>query len=275
MIWLGFMLISAMLLFTRGFLLNREVLQFRSSCKSQSSMGFCDLMLNSSSLNEVNGEKILECTEENVLSKQLNSKMDSSQYCFNNNIKVILIVIDALKYDFAQFNDSLSLGETPPYKNKLTIIHDLLESAPDRGKLLKFIADPPTTTMQRLNGLTTGSLPTFIDLGSNFDTSEINEDNLIDQLVKSKKNITFMGDETLTFMYPGRFTREFPYPSFNVWDLDSVDTNVKAKLVPEIQKKDWDLIIAHFLGVDHCGHRYGPNHIEMKRKLLEMNDVIR
>ncbi|CAF5143536.1 unnamed protein product, partial [Rotaria sp. Silwood1] len=27
--------------------------------------------------------------------------------------------------------------------------------------------------------------------------------------------------------------------------------------------------------VDHCGHRYGPLHIEMKRKLNQMDDVIR
>jgi phosphatidylinositol glycan class O len=43
----------------------------------------------------------------------------------------------------------------------------------------------------------------------------------------------------------------------------------------EIRKKDWSLLIAHFLGVDHCGHRYGPYHSEMTRKLNEMNDMIR
>ncbi|CAF1115745.1 unnamed protein product [Adineta steineri] len=30
-----------------------------------------------------------------------------------------------------------------------------------------------------------------------------------------------------------------------------------------------------FVGVDHCGHRYGPLHIEMKRKLNQMDEVIR
>ena len=38
---------------------------------------------------------------------------------------------------------------------------------------------------------------------------------------------------------------------------------------------EWDVIIAHFLGVDHCGHRYGPSHPEMSRKLDEMNDVLK
>ncbi|XP_054277929.1 GPI ethanolamine phosphate transferase 3-like [Macrosteles quadrilineatus] len=272
--WLGCMLICGMFLFTRGFLLNREVLHFYSSCKSSSSLGFCDIMFNSSAKNEINGEHILECTEENVVSNQLNNKLDSSQFCFNSNIKVILLLIDALSYDFVLYNESL-VENIPPYKNKLPFIDELLKKEPDKGRLYKFIADPPTTTMQRLNGLTTGSLPTFIDVGSNFDTSEINEDNLIDQLVKAKKNITFMGDETLTFMYPGRFRKEYPYPSFNVWDLDSVDSNVRERLVPEVKSNDWDIIIAHFLGVDHCGHTYGPFHSEMARKLTEMNEVIR
>jgi len=33
----------------------------------------------------------------------------------------------------------------------------------------------------------------------------------------------------------------------------------------------WDIVIAHFLGVDHCGHRYGPNHPEMTRKVCAAN----
>jgi GPI ethanolamine phosphate transferase 3 subunit O len=36
----------------------------------------------------------------------------------------------------------------------------------------------------------------------------------------------------------------------------------------------WDLIIAHFLGVDHCGHSFGPNNIEIKRKLKDIDNTI-
>lgn len=43
----------------------------------------------------------------------------------------------------------------------------------------------------------------------------------------------------------------------------------------ELKKRDWDLLIAHFLGVDHCGHKHGPLHHEMGRKLTEMNSVIK
>ena len=38
--------------------------------------------------------------------------------------------------------------------------------------------------------------------------------------------------------------------------------------------RNWDVFIGHFLGVDHAGHKFGPNHQEMARKLGEMNSVI-
>ena len=38
--------------------------------------------------------------------------------------------------------------------------------------------------------------------------------------------------------------------------------------------RNWDVFIGHFLGVDHAGHKFGPSHQEMARKLGEMNSVI-
>lgn len=69
-----------------------------------------------------------------------------------------------------------------PFENKLPIFNELLTNYPNNSRFFQFIADAPTTTMQRLKGMTTGSLPTFIDVGSNFATPEINEDNIIDQV---------------------------------------------------------------------------------------------
>ena len=42
----------------------------------------------------------------------------------------------------------------------------------------------------------------------------------------------------------------------------SVDLGVLEHLMPMLDKADhdWGLLIAHFLGVDHAGHRYGPGH---------------
>lgn len=279
LVWLAYILFSALLLFSRGFFLSRDVLNLFSSCKSKTSSNHCDFVHNTST--RIRGDYILECTEENVMSEHLNmtksSNLDNLQYCLNSTNKVIILIIDALRYDFMQYdNNYTSVSDSlPSYKNKLPVINNLLTKYANSSRLYKFVADPPTTTMQRLNALTTGSLPTFIDIGSNFATPEINEDNLIDQIVHLQKKVVFMGDDTWTSLYPKRFSRQFPFPSFNVWDLDTVDSGIKCHLIKEIKQGDWDVIIAHYLGVDHCGHRYGPEHREMARKLLEMNQYIR
>lgn len=188
--------------------------------------------------------------------------------------RAIIIVIDALKYDFIAYNSSLSVDELP-YKNKFKTIYSLLNNRPLNTRLYRFMADPPTTTLQRLKGLTTGSLPTFVDAGSNFASSEITEDNFVDQLIKQGKFVKFLGDDTWESLFPNRFYKSFSFPSFNVKDLHMVDDGILKSLYSEIRRRDWDVVIAHFLGVDHCGHRYGPNHPAMADKLSQMDHVIR
>ena len=166
--------------------------------------------------------------------------------------KAVILLVDALRYDFCLHNSSL--GSQPGHsQNKLPVLSRL--SAPAHGsgiasgKLYRFMADPPTTTMQRLKGLTTGSLPTFIDVSSNFGSYEISEDNLIDQLVSSGKRVVFAGDDTWSHLFPSSFTKQYPMPSFDVWDLDTVDREVTKVLGAHLKTPNsWDVFIGHFLG---------------------------
>lgn len=148
--------------------------------------------------------------------------MTADRLCFARKSKVVIVLVDALKYEFGIFDENLT--SPLPYQNKLPIIHELMNKHPDRTRLLKFLADPPTTTLQRLKGMTTGSLPTFIDMGSNFATPEINEDNVIDQISRNNLTTVFLGDSTWVELFPKRFKRQFAFPSFNIHDLDTVDT---------------------------------------------------
>uniref|UniRef100_A0A0A9XMR5 GPI ethanolamine phosphate transferase 3 n=2 Tax=Lygus hesperus TaxID=30085 RepID=A0A0A9XMR5_LYGHE len=248
--WISLTLVSALLLFSRGFLMTRTVLKQKSCC----------------SVDSVHLEGIRN--SRNLFAPNSNC---SQKFCLGvGNTRAIIFVVDALRYDFVV---PYSGSEEHYYHNKLTVLDDLVTTK--GARLYKFIADPPTTTFQRVNALTTGSLPTFIDIGSNFASTEINEDNIIDKLRSSNRTVVFMGDDTWIGLYPNRFARQYPYPSFNVWDLETVDNGVKSHLVDELQKSDWDVILAHVLGVDHCGHRYGARHPEMARKLSETNDMLR
>ncbi|KAJ1960699.1 mannose-ethanolamine phosphotransferase gpi13 [Dipsacomyces acuminosporus] len=300
--------------------------------------------------------------------------------------RTIVLVVDALRIDFATWSDALSSTDvgpdshTPlrlkPYHNRLPVIDALTKQHPEQAMLYRFRADPPTTTLQRLKGLTTGQLPTFIDAGSNFAGSAIDEDNWIQALrwpsiytcnqtadssgpnKGHKRNLVFLGDDTWSSLFPQElsdtFTKEAsdgtvpefeangtgirgwarvrPFPSLNVWDLDTVDDGVISRLpmflLPPTQldqslsteeaagmqakreqwrqlvkqpatfshsdfaadgsvntmastrvglkqlHEEWDVMIAHCLGVDHCGHRFGPDHPAISQKLRQMNQVI-
>lgn len=241
--WIVLLHATGIYLFLSGFLLNRTVIPQRSNCHGSSAKS--------------HGNRNRDgCW----LPKRFN--------------RSILLLVDALRFDFMQMQ-SFPNGQQPaPFQNKMPIINSTLATLPRHSRLYRFLADPPTVTMQRLKGLTTGSLPTFIDAGSNFASAAIDEDNWLEQLGRLKRNIVFMGDDTWMQLFPDAFARSWPFPSFNVKDLHTVDNGIMAKLLPEIRGGDWDVLIAHFLGVDHCGHRFGPYHPAMADKLFQMNEVI-
>lgn len=193
--------------------------------------------------------------------------------------KAVVLVVDALRFDFVIPVDPEEPGYNQNFHNNIDALYQSLLQDQGSSLLLKFIADPPTTTLQRLKGLTTGSLPTFIDAGSNFDGSVIDEDNLIKQMFEQGKQVYFVGDDTWDKLFnPFLSNKSVPYESLNVWDLDTVDNGVISYFHEHlIDNKDsgWDVLIGHMLGVDHVGHKYGPNHFTMREKQLQVNEFVR
>ncbi|KAG8945262.1 mannose-ethanolamine phosphotransferase gpi13 [Tulasnella sp. 424] len=189
--------------------------------------------------------------------------------------KAILIIIDALRFDFIAPTSFHPSDEN--HHGILTLPAELTAQNPDRSFIFNAHSDPPTATLQRIKGITTGSLPTFIDIGSNFGASEIAEDSLIHQLTAAGKRVAFMGDDTWTGVYPSSFhpNMTWPYDSFNVEDLHSVDEGVIRHIFPLVRDGGWDFAIGHFLGVDHVGHRVGPSGDAMRAKLKQMDGVLR
>jgi phosphatidylinositol glycan class O len=187
--------------------------------------------------------------------------------------RAVVILIDALRYDF-----TVPVEDDAAFHNAFPFMYDTAVNSPNHAFLRPFIADPPTATLQRLKGLTTGNLPTFVDLGSNFAGTAIEEDNILMQLRDAGKRIVHLGDDTWDSLFPGYFEANLshPYDSFNVYDLHTVDNGVLEHIFPLMERTaDWDVLIGHFLGVDHAGHRYGPDHPAMNDKLRQMDLFVR
>jgi len=215
---------------------------------------------------------------------------------------LVILVVDALRFDFALYNLPKSIGrrldeiqqQQTLWKNQHNNNHgEQQQSLPDwtnrSSRLLQFVADPPTVTMQRLKALTTGGLPTFADISANLGGASVDEDSWVQMLRRlpyQDRGLTvpaqagFVGDDTWVDLYPQGFTDAFPYPSFNTRDLNTVDGGCEKHipdLVDRLRQKsqrrqdELELMVVHFLGVDHVGHTYGPHNKHMDDKLRQMD----
>jgi GPI ethanolamine phosphate transferase 3 subunit O len=97
--------------------------------------------------------------------------------------RLVLIIIDALRFDFLSPEPAPS--PSPYYHHVFTLPSLLTAQYPTHSFIFNAFSDPPTVTLQRIKGITTGSLPTFVDAGSNFAGSQITEDSIVRQMTRS------------------------------------------------------------------------------------------
>ncbi|XP_006877373.1 PREDICTED: GPI ethanolamine phosphate transferase 2-like [Chrysochloris asiatica] len=177
--------------------------------------------------------------------------------------KVVIILIDALRDDFVFGSKGVKFM---PYTTYLV----------EKGAAHSFVAEakPPTVTMPRIKALMTGSLPGFVDVIRNLNSPELLEDNVIRQAKVAGKRMIFYGDETWLKLFPRHFMEYDGTTSFFVSDYTEVDNNVTRHLDSVLKRDDWDVLILHYLGLDHIGHLSGPNSPLIGHKLSEMDGAL-
>ncbi|KAG9296377.1 hypothetical protein G9A89_014969 [Geosiphon pyriformis] len=143
------------------------------------------------------------------------------------------------------------------------------------------LATAPTVTLPRIKALTTGAIPNFLDAILNIaesDTSSslAHQDNWLIQMKRTANmNISFFGDDTWIKLFPNIFHTTDGTTSFVTADTVEVDLNVTRHVLPELKKPHWDVLIFHYLGLDHIGHSSGPHSPMMKPKQIEMDDIVK
>ncbi|XVF61528.1 hypothetical protein PTKIN_Ptkin08bG0136500 [Pterospermum kingtungense] len=136
-------------------------------------------------------------------------------------------------------------------------------------------AAPPTVTMPRLKAMVSGAIGGFLDVAFNFNTQAMLDDNLLGQFFRIGWKMVMLGDETWLKLFPGLFKRHDGVSSFYVKDTVQVDQNVSRHLGDELSRDDWNLLILHYLGLDHAGHIGGRGSVLMAPKLEEMDEVVK
>ena len=92
--------------------------------------------------------------------------------------------------------------------------------------------------------------------------SVVEEDSFIYQQGDRRK--VFYGDIYWRGLYNPFFdVMNAPDESFRVLDLDFVDEIIMDHVFDELSMPESDIVILHFLGIDHAGHSYHTNHPKM------------
>lgn len=92
LIWFMYLVGSAVHLFSKGFLLTREVQTQRTHCKRLKSCG---------------PEATTDCLSRDTVDHILRNVNSSSEFCLPQKSRVILLVIDAMKYEFGAFDPGM------------------------------------------------------------------------------------------------------------------------------------------------------------------------
>ncbi|EMD67743.1 hypothetical protein COCSADRAFT_111827 [Bipolaris sorokiniana ND90Pr] len=186
--------------------------------------------------------------------------------------KVVFMVVDALRSDFVYGEES-----------GMSFVQSLIRD----GTALPFTAHAtsPTITMPRVKAITTGSIPSFVDVILNFAESDTTstlatQDTWLAQIrakdfENGKGKLVMYGDDTWLKLFPNVFERADGTSSFFVSDFTEVDNNVTRHVPNELLNSDWNAMIMHYLGLDHIGHKAGPKSPNMVPKQIEMDEIVR
>eukprot|EP00903_Cladosiphon_okamuranus_P014882 g13781.t1 len=227
--WVLAVQLTGLAAFTKGFFLTRVELGRRSQCDIQSLLSEDELQhLSEAALRQQQQEQNHDGTSPNAAQQQHQRSSPSPHPPLDGCWlpprfkRVVWVVVDALRYDFAAFS--------PPDD--------------DGGGGAQSKLHHSSGAKHYLNHLP-----------------------VISEAIGGPSNSNDDG--------PSAAFESYPFPSFNTRDLHTVDDGVLSHLSDELAKRDWDVLVAHFLGVDHVGHTFGPASQAMEDKLVQINAALK
>ncbi|EGG05875.1 uncharacterized protein MELLADRAFT_87689 [Melampsora larici-populina 98AG31] len=196
---------------------------------------------------------------------------------------------------------------SPGFDRLVFVLIDALRTLVREGKGIPFTANAqsPTVTLPRLKAMTSADVvhalgvnPQFIDAVWNIDDSSnggallAHTDTWVRQVIfgpqshsennrtqtRGKRRALFFGDDTWLRLFPTDWFEDHDgVSSFYVTDTEIVDYNVTRHLddaLSDNSKVDWDVLMLHYLGLDHVGHLGGARSPLMGPKQNQLDNVI-
>lgn len=182
-----------------------------------------------------------------------------------NFTKLVLVVIDAFREDFVYGSGHL---QSMPFLHQRILLGDAA------GFVSR--AQAPTLTMPRVKAMMTGSVPGYFEMFLSLDQAkELTDDSLIRSASADGRSIVFYGDETWTKLFPTIFKRKNGIPLLSIADHTTADENITWHASNELlHPHNFDIMILHYMGLDHIGLTSGSRGPLVDGKLKEMDSVL-
>lgn len=162
----------------------------------------------------------LFCVEEfsvhSFIARASTNRLISKEYRTGYPNKVILVIIDSLRYD---------------YFTKIPFFEIINTRYPSKSFITKCKVGNPTMTTQRVESLMTGSeIFSSANIFKSFFASKLQTDNIINQLNSQNKTSIIFGDDTWAKLF--EFTAEKTcVHTYNVHDYDSCDKLIYENMI--------------------------------------------
>jgi len=108
---------------------------------------------------------------------------------FEPKTKVIMLLVDALRFDYFYYNESIVGQEQYPYQNKFAKVHEITKNNPENFVVIRTYSDAPTWTVQRIRCLATGNIPPFIQLAQSLGASVAMEDSIFKEVKNAGRQV--------------------------------------------------------------------------------------
>ena len=209
--------------------------------------------------------KLGDTSQYNLLSK------DNSQW-FKPKVKVLLVIVDALRFDYLLEYENIDHLESLK-QNKFKKFNQAYYANPEQFVVLRSKSDAPTFTAMRVPCFMTGNVPEKAHIMTSFGALATAEDSVPRQVKLAGKKEYFAGDPVLSQHFPEYLIRGTNTKGFDIKD-HLVDDAPHAYIMQKVLENDFDFMIAHYLMIDHMGHFYGLSNEFMLKAINHIDQFI-
>lgn len=176
--------------------------------------------------------------------------------------KLVFVLLDGLRIDGIVNTNRQTL-----YHNNFKFINNM---DPKLKRIYLSVSGVPTATATRVRSILTGLPSNFLNGITTFNHNKIQSDSFIDKM--KDKSHYFFGDNTWTDLFPSLVQNSVTLGAYDKVRPFETEINIINALLRGVGA--YDYVLSHLVYLDHYGHEYTTDSVQVKIIMDEYNRMI-